>query len=153
MFQALLTRARTRAVAARPIPGGQEHALDLRSHGCWTVASLAPCTVSIPGSWASVPNTALLGPGTLHQGRCRMSGTSCLPSRPQTPPHPTGEPDHPHTSGPLSGQPLVLSSSLSTLQRGSHWVKNTQDQNSLSLQGKTRAGQHKALDVCWLCYP
>lgn len=87
MFQALLTRARTQAVAARPIPGGQEHTLDLRSHGCWTVASLAPCTVSIPGSWASVPNTALLGPGTLHQGRCRMSGTSCLPSRPR--PHPT----------------------------------------------------------------
>lgn len=152
MFQALLTRARTRAVAARPIPGGQEHALDLRSHGYWTVASLAPCSFY---SW-------VLGFGTKYgtawawhspPGQMRDEWHVLPPQQTQTPPHPTGEPDHPHTSGPLSGQPLVLSSSLSTLQCGSHWVKNTQDQNSLALQGKTRAGQHKALDVCWLCYP
>lgn len=35
--------------------GDQEHALGLRSHGCWAVANLAPSTASIPGSWAPAP--------------------------------------------------------------------------------------------------
>lgn len=44
-----------------------------------------------------------------------------------------------------------LCPTLSTPQCGSRGVKNTQDQNSLSLQWKTRAGEHGVLDFFWLC--
>lgn len=83
--------------------------------------------------------TTLLGTGTLHGGGRGLRGHIGPPQQAQTPPHPTPEePDHPSAVGPLGGRGLDLHSSLPTPRCGSHGVKNTQDQNSLSSQGNMR---------------
>lgn len=86
--QAQLMRVKIWAVAARPMQGGQEHALALRSHGYWAVANLAPYTVSIPGSWALAPNMALLTSGAFFRGRPGLRQRIPPPRRAQTPPSP-----------------------------------------------------------------
>lgn len=130
--QTLLTRARTWAAAVRPIPGGQEHALDLRSHGDWAVANLALCTVSIPGSWAPGPNNDTAWDWHSPWGRARAQGAhQASPTGPDPTP-----PQKSQITPMLRG--LHLYSPLPTPQCGSHGVKNTQDQNSLSSQGNMR---------------
>lgn len=72
--------------------------MGLSSHGHWAVANLATYTVSVPGSQASAPNTALLAPGTLDVRG--SGGTSCLPSGPSPHPAPQQSQITPMLQGP-----------------------------------------------------
>lgn len=107
------------------------------------------------GLWPAWPHTQFLflGLGPRHQIRCclHLAPSSVVgvaqvvhsgsPTGPDPPPYIMAEPDHPKATGPPSSKSLAPSNYLSVPPRGSHWVKNTQDQNILFPQG----GEHKVV--------
>lgn len=95
-------------------PGDHEHALGLRSHGYWAVASLAPYTVPIPRSQALAPNMVLLMSGTFIHGQQGHILSRLIP-----PPH-QGKPAHPSATGPEQPGPrsICLSALINVVHSG-----------------------------------